>query len=180
MSLDKRRFSIGRLLLGCLLGLAVFAFAFFVGVPSYELASASRSLDRALRGAQSVTINEFVQYFDTSGHDPEPHYRVLSSKIPTPEQVEELRRATSGVITIGFPLSHKRCFDPHHRVEIVRADGTFLRLEICFECDNFRFDEGAIKTMPRSWLQRLPPVFGNVGILIRGREEYAKLNPNNA
>jgi len=176
MSRDKRRFSIG---LFFLLGLAVFAFAFFVGLPSYQLASASLSLDRALRGAQSVTINEFVQYFDTSGRDPEPRYRVLSSIIPKPEQVEELRRATNGFITIGSPLSHKRCFDPHHRIEIVRADGSFLRLEICFECDNFRLDEGTIKTMPRSWLQRLPTVFGNVGVLIRGREEYAKLNPNN-
>ena len=179
MSRDKRRFRVGRLLLWSLLGLVVFAIALFVGVPSYELASASRLLDRGLRGAQSITITELVQYFDTSSRDPEPRYRVLASIIPTPEQVEELRRATSGVITIGLPLSHKRCFDSHHRVEIVRADGTFLRLEISFECDNFRFDDGAIKTMPRSWLQHLPSFLESVGSPIRGREEYAKLNPNN-
>ena len=169
-----------RLLLWFLLGLAVFAFVLFVGLPSYQLASASRSLDRALRGAQSVTITEFVQYFDTSSRDPEPRYRVLSSMIPSPEQVKELQRATSGFITIGFPLSQKRCFDPHHRVEIVSADGTFLRLELSFDCDNFRFDEGTIKAMPRSWLQHLPSFLRSVGSPIRGREEYAKLNPNNA
>jgi hypothetical protein len=180
MSHDKRLFRIGRLILWFLLGLTVFAFALFLGLPSYQLATASLLLDRALREAQSVTITELVQYFDTSGRELEPRYRVLSSMIPSPEQVEELRRATSGVITIGFPLRQKRCFDPHHRVEIVRADGSFLRLEICFECDNFRFDDGPIQTMPRSWLQRLPTVFGHVGILIRGREEYAKLNPNSA
>jgi len=160
-------------------GIAVLALLLFVALPSYQLASATLSLSRALDGAQSVTVTEFVQYFDTSGRDLERRDRLLSTISPSAEQVREFQRAIGGVITVGSPLSHKRCFDPHHRVDVVRGDGSSVRLDICFQCDNFQLGDGAIETMPRPWLQRLPKFFSSIGLPVRSREEYAKLNPNN-
>jgi hypothetical protein len=159
-------------------GLFVFAVILCVGIPSYHLATSSRAVSGALRDARSVTLSEFVQYFDMSGSELARRERVLSTVSASDEQVRQLERATAGIVALGFPLAHKLCFDPHHRIQVVRPDGSDLRLDICFQCDNFRLGDGAIQTLPRPWLPRLAEFFAAAGIPVRAAEEYSKLHPN--
>ena len=170
---------VSRLLALFVVTLLICAVVLAIGVPSYQLVTSSRSVDGALQDARSVTLTEFVQYFDASGGDVARREQVLSSLSASTEQVSHLRRATAGVVAIGFPLAHKLCFDPHHRVEIVRADGSRLRVDICFQCDNFRLGDGAIETLPRSWIPRLTEFFITAGVPVRTAEEYAELRPDN-
>jgi hypothetical protein len=144
-------------------GLFVFAVILCVGIPSYHLATSSRAVSGALRDARSVTLSEFVQYFDMSGSELARRERVLSTVSASDEQVRQL---------------DKLCFDPHHRIQVVRPDGSDLRLDICFQCDNFRLGDGAIQTLPRPWLPRLAEFFAAAGIPVRAAEEYSKLHPN--
>ena len=68
------------------------------------------------------------------------------------------------------------CFEPHHRIEIVRADGSELRFEVCFHCNNFEFgSRGDMRgaTLPSSWRERLTAFFTDAGM--PPREDYSEL-----
>jgi hypothetical protein len=162
-----------------LIAVAFCGFVFYVGIPSFVLAFASRSVLRSLDGARSVTVSEFVPYLDLSTDGIGQRERVLRSVVASQEEVASFRRATGGFLDFGFPLAHNRCFTPHHRVDVVRADGSIFRFEVCFLCDNVRFD-GPIQTIPRRWLPGLKRFFIDLGMAPRTSEEYAKLTPEGA
>src|SRR4029077_12957866 len=92
-----------------------------------------------------------------------------------PQQVAALRSAT-GAWLAPIPPWQMMCFDPHHRVEIVRADGSTLRFDICFHCQNFTRDEPHAITMPASWRDRLSRFFTSVGM--PPRDDYSALAKN--
>jgi hypothetical protein len=68
------------------------------------------------------------------------------------------------------------CFSPHHRVEVVREDGSLLQFDICFQCDNFTLGEPHAVTMPESWRERLAQLFTSLGM--PPRADYSELVKN--
>lgn len=168
--------------LGTLFLIAMFLLflGLFVGLPSYMISADSSAVSRALRGAHSVTVTEFVSYFDTSGNELVQREIVLHSVTASPDQISQFHRATSGFLDVGFPPTHKRCFDPHHRVEVIRADGITFRFDVCFLCSNASFGDGGIQTIPSAWLPRLEQFFSTLGMPPRTSDEYAKLRPKDA
>jgi hypothetical protein len=161
-----------------LIALAVCGFAFFIGIPSLILISSSRSVSAALDGARAVTVTEMVPYFEASSSDQiVQRERILQTVTATPEQVARFREATGGFLAVGFPLAHARCFDPHHRVDVIRADGSLFRFDVCFLCGNVQFGGPAIQTIPPRWVPRLRQFFSELGMPPRTAEEYAKLAP---
>jgi hypothetical protein len=161
-----------------LLGIVAVIFAFFAFVvsPSRNQWEQSRILSAALTNARSVTVVEFTpHYFEpesgTSIHDEIVFQRIIA----TEDQIKQLRSSTGGFITFNIIGISAGCFTPHHRVEIVKRDGSILRFYVCFECRKFRFDKGYEQSLPSPWLPRLRQFFTSLGMPPRTDEEYEKL-----
>jgi hypothetical protein len=176
----KTRISIIRIGVLFLIAIALYVLGLYVAVPSYFLASSSSTVATALRDAQSVTVSELVPYFDTASDELIERERILHTVTASPVQISRFRSATSGFLDAGSPLAHKRCFTPHHRVEIVRTDGSVSRFDVCFLCNNFRFDGPVIHTIPSGWRSRLERFSTDLGMPPRTSDEYAKLGPKSA
>src|SRR5689334_7167230 len=78
--------------------------------------SNAHTLSTALTNPRSVSLVEF----ERSPHGTELVFHRVTA---TPAQIDALRAATSAWYA-PISLLRNNCFAPHHRVEIVRADGT--------------------------------------------------------
>jgi type II secretory pathway pseudopilin PulG len=147
------------------------ALVFYVVIPSQGAWAYARTLSDALHNARSVTLVEF----ERGMFGPE---LVFSRVSASPQQIAALRSAT-GAWFAPIPTWRMNCFTPHHRVEIVRADGSYLLFEICFQCQNFTLGESRAKTMPESWRERLAQFFASAGMPPRyDYSELAKKHPD--
>jgi hypothetical protein len=134
---------------------------------SAEAWSSSRRLSSALRDAQNVTFVEFTRGL-ISGE------LVFRRVTASPEDIARLKSATSPWFAV-IPPWKAMCFTPHHRIEIVRADRSEMRFEVCFLCHNFTFDKEPENTLPGSWQSSLAAFFTSVGMPPRTYEEYQDL-----
>jgi hypothetical protein len=128
----------------------------------------SYSLSNALRKARSVTFVEFTPN--------ETGVLVLGRKVATPEEVTRFQNAISPWF-LPFEPQSALCSQPHHRVEIVRADGTQLTFYVCFLCGNFflepaELEIGGTPPLPPSWERSLSSFFASIGMAPRTSEEY--------
>lgn len=159
------RVNFRRILLLLSIVAAVAAFFFFAVIPSHKAWAHARTLSDALTNARSVTIVEFERGF--SGPE-----LVFSRGPASPRDIAAFRTAI-GAWYSPIPRGRATCFKPHHRVEIVRADGSVLRFEVCFHCRNFTLDDSDAVTLPTSWHDRLAQFFASVGMPPRG--DYSAL-----
>lgn len=115
--------------------------------------NASATISNALDNAKSVVLVEFNEGGDTT--------RVAAG----PDEVAELRRATTRWLVPSGPEG-ALCFDPHHRVDVVRADGSQFHFIICFECRNFQLDSPrtGIVGLPYPWRKSLTTFFRSAGM----------------
>ena len=100
---------------------------------------------------------------------------VFNRVLATPQQIAALRSAT-GAWHAPIPPWRVMCFEPHHRVEVVRADGSILRMDICFHCQNFKLEGSRAITMPTVWRDRLAQFFTSAGL--PPRDDYSALAKN--
>lgn len=135
----------------------------------------SFALSKALRDARSVRFVEFVPL--------KPGELILAQKSATPEDVARFRSATSPWF-LPYAPHGSCCFEPHHRVEIVRADGTALTFLVCFLCGNFLLDPSATDAdtggeidLPSSWRESLSSFFASIGMTPKTSEEYSAFAP---
>lgn len=131
----------------------------------------SYRLSQALRDARSVTFVEFAPV--KSGEF------VLARKTATAEDVARFQNAISPWFLPYGPRG-SCCFHPHHRVEIVRADGTALTFLVCFLCENFMLhpraadaSTGGEVPLPPSWQKSLSSFFVSIGMAPKTAEEYS-------
>src|SRR4051794_17210253 len=117
-----RRFSLLLLIPG------IAAIIAFFQIRSQDTVRHARALSNALTNARSVTLIEFERGLV----GPELVFNRLAA---SPQQIAALHSAT-GWWFAPIPRGRRNCLDPHHRVEIVRADGSTLRLDNCFHCQN--------------------------------------------
>ena len=90
-------------------------------------------LSNALRNARSVSFVEFAPSII-----PGESGLALARKAATADDISRFRQATSPWF-LPFKPRDPLCFEPHHRVEIIRADGTEVTFLVCFMCGNFYF-----------------------------------------
>jgi hypothetical protein len=135
----------------------------------------SYRLSNALRNARSVLFVEF-----THGFRPGESGFVLARRTATADDISRFRRAT-GPWFLPFERRGPLCFEPHHRVEIVREDGTELTFSVCFLCGNFDVftpDDASAGTevdSPPSWDKSLRSFFTSIGMAPKTREEYGEI-----
>ena len=96
--------------------------------------------------ARSVTIVEFEQYLWT---DRELVFQRVEA---SPSQIVALQAATGGWF-VSKPMLQMMCFQPHHRIEVVRADSR-------------------ASMMPAPWRSALEAFFREAGM--PPREDYAE------
>jgi len=116
--------------------------------------SASARISRSLDNAKSVVFVEFDETGDT--------VRVAAG----PKEVAELRRATNRWLIPSVPKPGL-CFDPHHRVDVAKADGSMFQFAVCFECRGFLLEDSAYRnifTLPDPWIKPLAALFKSVGM----------------
>lgn len=117
----------------------------------------------ALREARSVTLVEFVGKTD------------LARRTATSEEISRLRKAIS---RWWYPFfgGGFLCYNSHHRIEIVRTDGSALECFVCFECETFITDDATIPTasLPPHIYKPLASFFASVGMKPRP-EVYRQL-----
>jgi hypothetical protein len=107
---------------------------------------ASRRISHALDGARSV---EFVEYAEREGD----RLRIAA----TPEQIAQLRHGTTYWLIPSRPKPGL-CFNPHHRIEIVKADGSLFKCTVCFECNVFEITDPPwtnLFVLPDPWNESL-------------------------
>lgn len=121
---------------------------------------ATHSLSAALKGARKVVLVEY------SG-DVE-----IARRIATLEEMSRLQKATN-VWFRPFVQQTYLCFEPHHRIEIIRADSSEISTDICFLCNNFVIENGPPLTPLPSYLgERLASFFTSVGMTPKTQDEY--------
>ena len=145
---------------------------YFVVLPSVFAWFESREVAEMLREARSVTIVEFARHLDFSSPDPLGKEVVFQRIVATPDQIERFRAATAGFVSLEEPRAHDRCFTPHHRLEIVRRDGSTASIEICFLCPGIKLTPGAIFRIPGRWTPALREYFTSVGMPPATYAEY--------
>jgi hypothetical protein len=118
----------------------------------------ARTLSDALDGARSVTFEEYSASLIKGPRDL-VHQRIVAS----PQQIAALRKAISAEPPRDRG-DEARCFMPHHRVIVVRADGSEFRLEVCFMCGNFRMTGVGGGAMPKGWIAPLKEFFTALGM----------------
>jgi hypothetical protein len=133
-------------------------------VPSW---SVLRDLSNDLKGARSVTLREYA--WDTT---------IAQTKAASAD-IERLRRIT-GKFARPFYSKGSLCFEPHHNVEIVRADGSEITISICFLCGNILYNDGNKAyphPIPPYVEQPLKAFFASVGMQPKTQQEYDAYAP---
>ncbi len=134
----------------------------------------AHTISEALEGAKSVSLVEF--YRGIAGPE-----LALDRKKASARQIADLRSAVGGWFAPS-PFGMAMCFEPHHRVEIVRADGSMFCFTICFECRNYALVSGADPSvrvgatngsLPTPWVYSLSRFFSLAGM--PPREDYREL-----
>lgn len=134
-------------------------------VPSW---SVLRRLSIDLKGARSVTLREYA--WDTT----------LAQRKIASDDIERLRRIVG---KWPRPFYSKGClgFEPHHDIEIVRADGSEITISICFLCQTtvlYRDGDRAYPhDLPTYVDQPLIAFFASVGMKPKSQEEYDAYQP---
>lgn len=130
----------------------------------------SYRLSNALRNARSVSFEEFTPT--------ESGPLVFARKAATADDISRFRRAASPWF-LPFKPTYALCFEPHHSIKIVRADGTELKFLVCFLCENFWVGtlDGPVGEvpLPPSWDNSLRSFFTSIGMAPKTREEYSEL-----
>lgn len=131
----------------------------------------SRKLSDALNTAQSVTLVEFEE------SSVDVRQELVFQRVPaTTKQIEALKKAT-GPWFAPIPSKSMACFEPHHRVEISKADGTILRFTLCFSCGNFGLGSH-FGSIPEVWFGPLRNIFTDAGMPRRTFAEYETMTKN--
>ena len=127
--------------------LLLFLVSFLVRVTvilEQRVGQCAERLSNALTNARSVSLVEFER--DIWRTERELVFKRVAS---SPAQISLLRAATGA--WVASVSARAMCYQPHHRVEIIRADGSEFHFEICFHCDNFDLGDGRTQTLPTSW-----------------------------
>jgi hypothetical protein len=123
----------------------------------------SRQLTTAVNGARQVVLVEYSEDVE------------ISRRVATPEEISRLRKATGDWPRPFFPKAFL-CFIPHHRIEIVRADGSEMRSDVCFLCDKFAINDGPpFAPLPPYLAKSLTTFFTSVGMAPKTSDEYAAI-----
>ena len=138
-------------------------------IPSRENWDNAQRLSDALTHARSVSLVEFER--DIWRTERELVFRRVEA---SPAQISSLRAATGA--WVASVSGRAMCYQPHHRVEILQADGSELRFEMCFHCDNFILGNNNANTLPTSWRWRLIKFFTDAGM--PPRKDYSELVKN--
>lgn len=135
----------------------------------------AQPLQQALARPQTVTLAEFIPD-GFQGEDPLRPDQILQTATATKEQVERLRAITEprlfslpDITNMGF-----RCYIPHHRVEIVDADGRRFVFDICFSCNRMKAGDW-YDLIPMDWHDPLWRFFADAGMRPRTSDEYHAL-----
>lgn len=164
----KRSFMRRAVVAVAVLAVALLGFAVNQSRYSWEV---SRQLSAAINDAQSVTFVEF------GGNKGKLGAALVFQRVAaTPQQVAALRAAI-GQWYAPHPGRSLECYEPHHRVEVVRADGSILLLEVCFMCGNYGFATN-VRAMPEVWRKPLRDVFADAGMPPRPRTDYEAMAIN--
>jgi hypothetical protein len=162
-----------KILIAALIAILLVPIALVVGGVMYlnrDTWKSSYRLSNALRNARSVSFNEFTPT--------ESGPLVLARRAATADDISRFRRAASPWF-LPFEPNYALCFEPHHSVEIVRADGTELTFLVCFLCENFSvgtLDGPAGEVpLPPSWDDSLRSFFTSIGMAPKTGEEYSAL-----
>jgi hypothetical protein len=150
----------------------LFAFAAVretVIIPSRENWDNAQRLSDALTHARSVILVEFERDIWRTRRE-----LVFTRVAASPAQISSLRAATGA--WVASVSGRAMCYEPHHRVEILQADGSELRFEMCFHCDNFSLGNNLANTLPTSWRWGLIKFFTDAGM--PPRKDYSELVKN--
>jgi hypothetical protein len=123
----------------------------------------SRRLSAALQGARKVELFEYAGDVE------------IARRTATADEISQLRNAVNIWPQPFFPSGYL-CFEPHHRIEIVRADGSRCISAVCFLCDKFAIDEDPyLAPLPPYLAKSLVSFFTSVGMAPKTADEYATI-----
>jgi hypothetical protein len=124
------------------------------------------TIHEALRNAKRVVVTVHSSPEDSPDEEAMKNYKeqVFQTLELLPAQREALLHALPRAKDISDSVGTKCIFDPHHRIEIVKADGTRLVWEICFHCGEHFLEGDRIRILPRGWPASLKSFFQSQNI----------------
>jgi hypothetical protein len=140
-----------------LIGVGIFCFAIFVGIPTAQVLCTRFRISSALRSASTVRLEEYS------------FPRILTSRVITPAEYRQITDAVPITLQVGVPGVILRCFQPHHRVVITDTSQRETTFYVCFTCEEFCLSGGDVHLTPSAWRQPLRQLFLRNNIPIRER-----------
>ena len=121
----------------------------------------SRRLSEALDGARSVTLVEYENNLE------------ISRRSASPDEISQLRNMTRNWWRPFVPTSGYLCFEVHHRIEIVKADGAESNAAFSFLCEQFVIEnESTPVPLPHYLKELFAAFFTSAGMAPKTYDEY--------
>lgn len=146
-----------------------FVTVFYV-IPTVPIWLGWCNISRAFSNARSVTIVEFVRGFDSSKPD-----LLLHSQHVSAGDLKRLRSAFAPFPRVQQLFFTSKKWIPHHRIDIVRSDGSLFSVEVCFTSNEIKLVPGNILIIPSEWEKALHEFFVSAGMPLRQTEEYQRI-----
>jgi hypothetical protein len=128
------------------------------------------TLHEALRDAKRVVVIVHSSQVDSPNAETMKNYKeqVFQSLELLPAQRRSLLRSLPRARDISDSVSTACIFNPHHRIEIFKADGTRLVWEICFICGEHFVEGDHVRILPGGWRASLRSFFESQNIRTEG------------
>jgi hypothetical protein len=151
-----------------LLGIVAFASLQFSGGSPIQT-----KLRDTIRNAQKVVVVVHSSPWDNPEQEAMKNYKeqIFQTVELLPAQRESLLHALPKAKDISDSTLTACIFDPHHRVEILKSDGSNLVWEICFQCGEHFVAGDRVRIMPRGWPDSLKSFFQSQNLRINAPEK---------
>ena len=158
----------------CLIALVIGTAAYFGFVEPWVCGLTLRhSILREIAGAKEIRVIEHSIKWDDihAGKFPiKPNWKetVYATVTLTSNQASQLRTIFSPARDYSDFIDPACIFEPHHRIQMLRPDGSVYSIEICFLCGQLAINGENERMFPVGWESRLDGFISSISLRPNG------------
>ena len=119
---------------------------------------------KALDEASQVRVIEHSSPYDGGSYSSNYSETTFSTLALDDEQKKALRNALNLSLDYSGTIMMMCIFEEHHRIDIIKKDGSTTTLHICFHCGEIMIDDKGQRIMPLGWPSSLSQFISSLGL----------------